>query len=173
MNHKKNWIIVMTLSLAIITLMGSCATAPELKEPIVEEPTTQEPIVEEPTIEEPVAQEPVVEEVDETLVLEALAKVKVAKEDAIDARAPRAASEEYSEGEQFYSEGLKEYTNGNLDAATEFYNLATEVYRKSIITANEQKELALAALKNAEAAIARTEQNANIALAKVQEEDNE
>lgn len=160
MNIKKYRIIYITLSIALLTIMGSCATVPVADEPVVGD----EVVVVEPVVEEPVL-------VDETLVLEALAAVKVAKEEAKSAKAPKAASKEYNEGEEAYSEGLEAYANGNFDATLEFYGLATKAYKKAIITANEQKEIALAALANAEAAIAQAELNANNAITNGLEED--
>ncbi len=160
---NKYWIIYIATYLALFTILGSCTTVPVVEEPIIEETIVEENLIETPEIKK----------VDEEFVLEALSKANAAKDDAILVKAPRAATQEYNEGEKHYSEGLESYNNGNLDSASESYHLASKAYRTSITVANEQKKVALAALTNAEEAIAQTELNANNAITEGLEDDNE
>lgn len=169
MNQKKKWIITITLTLTLFSMMVSCASTPVAEEPIIEES------VEDTVIEKDIVEEKVIDEnVDESLVLEVRSQADAAKNTAIEAKAPKASKVEYDAAEALYKEANTAQNSIDYDNAVALYRNAIIKYDESTDNANLKRQLALDAIAEAKAAIARTELNSENALAEqVEDEEDE
>lgn len=169
MNHKKK-LVTTIITITLLLLFVSCASTPPVTEPIIEdEITTDEVEQEEAVIEEVVTEN---KELD-VLVVEARKEAADARDEAIMAKAPKAASSEYNEGEILFEEGKLAQENIEYDKAIKSYSSAASKFNLSVEIANDRRQAALDAIAEAEVAIIRTEKNAEDALAEVEAEEQE
>ena len=157
MNRKRH-----SLYLALALLTGfffiSCASAPAAEE-------TAEEVVEN-------SAEGVAEtiEVDASKVKEARNSADTAKIAAVNAKAEKAASEEFAAAETLYKQGAEAETTGDLEAAYGAFVSAAESYNTAASTADANRQAAIEAMEAADKAIAQAEKKATEATDEAQKE---
>ena len=150
------------LYLALVLITGlfliSCASAPAAEE----------------TAEEVVSD--TAEGVTETVVIDA-SKVKEAKNSAdtariaaVNAKAEKAASDEFTSAEALYSQGAEAETAGDMEAAYGAFVSAAEAYNKAASTADTNRQAAIEAMEAADKAIEQAEKKATEATEEAQKE---
>lgn len=147
-----------TLSLLVIVVLGSCASAPEVNNlNYTDESTQKEPIP--------------LSSTDNSLILETLGSLESIRNEAISIKAPKAAPTAFNSGESYRKEGLDFYNNNRIDESLESYLSAINMFKESIKITKNKRERALKALNSAEQAILQTEENANRAIKEGEEEE--
>lgn len=144
-----------TLLIFSILFLISCASTPDSIDSVTVDNTMSDEII------------------DDKLALTTLEELKEYRKEAIEVKAPNAATTVFNRAEDLYSKGLEKHKNGDFNSAVELYRNATDIYKESITESNMQRELALAAIQNAELAIMETELNAEKAKKEGMEEENE
>ncbi len=150
------------LYLVLVLLTGlffiSCASAPAAEE-------TAEEVVNDTAegVTETVA-------IDASRVKEARNNADTAKITAVNAKAGKAASEEFTAAEALYSQGAEAETAGDMEAAYGAFVSAAEAYNKAASTADANRQAAIEAMEAADRAIAQAEEKASEATEEAKKE---
>lgn len=158
MSCIRDKVSLITQILLLISLLVSCASTPEVSENDLTEVSPQEDLTSEG-------------DTDHTQVLTTLEELELKREEALAAKAHKAAHTEYSSAESYKTQGLDFYKNQLYQDAINSYQLAIEMYQESIKISINKRELALKALNKAEEAIQKTEENAVKAINEGEEEE--
>ncbi len=135
--------------------------------------STETPIDEE-TVQETAETEntPAATAIDRTKVTEAKNSADSARFEAENAKAPKAAKEEYEAAAALYEKGVQLEEEENLEDAYEAYTAAESGFKKAVETAEMRKQEALKAMNEADTAISSVEKNAQDAAREAEQEEN-
>ena len=133
------------------------------------ETPVEEEVIQETTEEEGSAQTAAI---DRTKVTEAKNSADSARFDAENAKAPKAAAQEFEAAAALYEEGVTLDGADDLEGAYEAYTNAEKAFKESEETANLRKQEALKAMNEADTAITNVEKNAQEAAEEADQEEN-
>ena len=159
MKLKKKLPLLGTALLVLLIFSGCASTdAP------VEEEVVQETIEEEGTTQAPA--------IDRAKVNEAKNSADSARFDAENAKAPKAAAQEFEAAASLYEEGESLDTADDLEGAYEAYTEAAHGFKAAKDTADTRREEALRAMNDADSAISNAEKSAQEAAEEAEREAN-
>ncbi len=147
-------------ALLILWLFSGCAST---------EAPVEEEVVQETTEEEGTTQTTAI---DRTRVSEAKNSADTARFDAENAKAPKAAPQEFEAAVALYEEGESLDTADDLEGAYEAYSGAAQGFKAAKETADTRREEALRAMNDADAAISNAEKSAQEAAEEAEQEEN-